>query len=52
MLEWFWFVIVITSILWYGFLVFYVGWKGFYDIVDMVKALNRHHAANQTKNSE
>lgn len=49
MLESFWYAIILTSIAWYGFLVFYVGYKGFHDIVSMARALNQHHAANQRK---
>ena len=52
MLELFWYVIILTSICWYGFLVFYVGYKGFFDIIDMTRALNRRHAANQGQKAE
>lgn len=35
----FWFALTWISILWYGFLVFYVGWKGFADILRMIRDL-------------
>ena len=47
MLETFWYVVILSSVAWYGFLVFYVGYKGFFDIIEMTQALNRHHAENQ-----
>jgi hypothetical protein len=37
----FWFLLTWISILWYGFLVFYVGWKGFWDIRRMIHVLKR-----------
>lgn len=49
MLETFWYLVVLTSIGWYGFLVFYVGYKGFYDIVEMARALDRRHAESRGK---
>ncbi|MEW6358536.1 MAG: hypothetical protein AB1696_19535 [Planctomycetota bacterium] len=47
LLKFFWHLVVLSSIAWYGFLVFYVGYRGFFDIIDMARALNQHHAANQ-----
>ncbi len=35
----FWFLLTWISILWYGFLVFYVGWNGFWDIRRMIRGL-------------
>jgi hypothetical protein len=35
----FWFFLTWSSILWYGFLVGYVGWKGFEDIQRMIRHL-------------
>jgi hypothetical protein len=49
MLEAFWYFVILSSVGWYGFLVFYVGYKGFFDIISMAKALNQHHAANAQK---
>ena len=37
----FWFLLTWISILWYGFLVFYVGWNGFWDIRRMIRGLKR-----------
>ncbi len=38
-LVWFWTAVVFSSIAWYGFLLFYVGAKGGYEIVRMTKDL-------------
>lgn len=35
----FWFFLTWISIFWYGFLVLYVGWKGFGDIQRMIRKL-------------
>jgi hypothetical protein len=35
----FWAVLIVASIAWYGFLVFYVGWKAGREIVVMTKNL-------------
>lgn len=37
----FWVALILGSILWYGFLVFYVGIKAGRDIVRMIAALKR-----------
>ncbi len=37
--TWFWTVMIFASIAWYGFLLFYVGAKGGYEIVVMAKTL-------------
>jgi len=37
----FWFLLTWSSIVWYGFLVFYVGWKGFWDIRRMISKLRK-----------
>jgi SSS family solute:Na+ symporter len=48
----FWSLVIISSVLWYGFLVFYVGYRGFFDIIDMTRALKRRHATNQEEKEE
>jgi hypothetical protein len=35
----FWAVLIFASILWYGFLVFYVGWKAGREIREMTRTL-------------
>ncbi|MEW5976813.1 MAG: hypothetical protein AB1898_13500 [Acidobacteriota bacterium] len=40
----FWFFLTWVCILWYGFLVFYVGWKGFGDIRRMISDLEKRNA--------
>lgn len=35
----FWAVLIVSSVLWYGFLVFYVGIKAGRDIIRMIAAL-------------
>jgi len=35
----FWFFLTWISILWYAYLVFHVGWKGFHDIRRMIRDL-------------
>ena len=35
----FWTVMIFTSIFWYGFLLFYVGFKGGREIREMIRAL-------------
>ena len=35
----FWVVLILASIVWYGFLVFYVGIKAGHDIRTMIKSL-------------
>jgi hypothetical protein len=37
----FWSVMIFTSIAWYGFLIFYVGWKGGREIRAMTRAFDR-----------
>jgi hypothetical protein len=36
---WFWTVMIFTSIAWYGFLVFYIGFKGGRELKIMTKEL-------------
>jgi hypothetical protein len=36
---WFWAVLIFASIIWYGFLVFYVGIKAGREIREMIKRL-------------
>jgi len=36
-----WFILTWASILWYGSLVFYVGWKGFWEIRRMISRLRQ-----------
>lgn len=40
----FWAALIVGSVLWYGFLVFYVGIKAGRDIFQMIAALKRDHA--------
>lgn len=42
----FWAVLILSSIAWYGFLVFYIGIKAGRDIRTMMKHLGRNDAAN------
>ena len=37
----FWTVMIFASIFWYGFLLFYVGFKGGREIREMIRALTR-----------
>ncbi len=41
----FWAALILGSVLWYGFLVFYVGIKAGRDILTMIVSLQRDHAA-------
>lgn len=43
--HWIWFLLTMASVAWYGFLIFYVGYFGAYDIVKMLKDL-REEAEN------
>ena len=45
----FWAVLIMASVLWYGFLVFYVGIKAGRDILQMIAALQRDHAAKDQR---
>lgn len=38
--AWFWAVMIFGSIAWYGFLVFYIGFKGGKEMKEMTKALS------------
>ena len=40
----FWSVMIFASIAWYGFLIFYVGWKGGREIKAMTRAFERRDA--------
>lgn len=40
--KYFWVVLILGSIAWYGFLVFYVGIKAGRDIREMIKSLSKH----------
>ncbi len=43
----FWGVMILTSVAWYGFLLFYIGYKGGREIFQMIRALeNRPDVAN------
>ena len=44
---WFWSAMIFLSIAWYGFLVFYVGYKGGREIIQMARALSANHSANR-----
>ena len=39
----FWSVMIFASITWYGFLIFYVGYKGGREIGAMTRAFERRH---------
>ena len=39
LLVWFWAAVIFSSIAWYAILLFYVGGKGGYEIVQMAKDL-------------
>jgi hypothetical protein len=41
LLAWFWMSLIIASILWYAFLLFYVGIKGGKEIVSLGQNLSR-----------
>lgn len=45
--AWFWTLMIFASIAWYGFLVFYVGFKGGREILAMIKALDERDAAGK-----
>ncbi len=45
----FWVALILGSIFWYGFLVFYVGIKAGRDIIQMIAALKRDHAASDRR---
>jgi hypothetical protein len=38
---WFWTIMIFSSIAWYGFLVFFIGFKGGKEIKTMVKDLEQ-----------
>jgi hypothetical protein len=44
-----WVVLILSSVFWYGFLVFYVGIKAGRDIVEMIAALKRDHAKSDPR---
>jgi hypothetical protein len=46
-LLWFWAVMIIASIAWYAILVFYVGVKGGYEILQMVRNLSTRPEEDQ-----
>ena len=48
-LEWFWTLILFTSVAWYGLLLFLVGIKGGADILEMMKSLSEKHREENTK---
>jgi hypothetical protein len=37
---WFWTILIFASIVWYGFLVFYIGAKGGSELKAMIKTLD------------
>ncbi|MFH1744406.1 MAG: hypothetical protein ABIH23_35840 [bacterium] len=39
LLEWFWKIMIYASIAWYAVLVFYIGYRGFADIRQMINTL-------------
>ena len=40
--AWFWIIMIMLSIAWYGILLFFVGFKGGREIIEMIKALSRN----------
>ncbi|MBI3417741.1 MAG: hypothetical protein HY043_20815 [Verrucomicrobia bacterium] len=40
-----WMILLVTSIAWYGFLVFYIGFKGGKEILEMMRSLDRRNQA-------
>ena len=46
----FWAVLIFASIAWYGFLVFYIGWKGGREIGQMTRSLKARHEGKRAKN--
>ncbi len=45
-LAWFWMSLIIASILWYAFLLFYVGIRGGREIVSLGRNLSRRPGSN------
>ena len=45
----FWALLVVSSIAWYGFLVFYVGLKAGRDIRTMIASLKADHARDDAR---
>lgn len=43
----FWTVLIFSSIAWYGFLVFYVGWKAGHEIKTLTRTLGDAKARDQ-----
>ena len=43
---WFWTAMIFGSIAWYGFLLFYVGGKGGFEIGQMIRALTKQRDEN------
>jgi hypothetical protein len=43
----FWTVMIFASIAWYGFLVFYIGFKGGREIIAMTRAFDRRDGAKE-----
>jgi len=39
--AWFWAIMIFASIAWYGFLLFYVGGKGGFEIVTLARTLGK-----------
>ena len=40
-LIWFWMAVIFSSIAWYGFLVFFIGWKGGRELGDMIQTFKK-----------
>ena len=47
---WFWTALVFLSIAWYAALLFYVGIKGGFEIVQMIRSLSNRPDGDQTTN--
>jgi hypothetical protein len=46
-----WLVLIIASIIWYGFLVFFVGYRGFFDVKKMIKSIDDQNTEDQNKST-
>ena len=44
---WFWAAMVFASLAWYSYLLFHVGWKGGWDIVELARELSRRAAEDE-----
>lgn len=47
-----WSALILGSIFWYGFLVFYVGYKGGVEIKEMTDVLSKRNSDSSQKDNE